>query len=184
MALADFVIFPPRWMVAEDTFRPPWFHRNTMSEFMGMIWGSYDAKGAGFVPGGASLHACMSPHGPDAETFFKATTAELKPHHFNGGLAFMFETTLFLKVTQWALHAPHRDVAYQKCWQDLPHRFTGNIVAPSLAEQPRAAGSAAAGSAASAGAGDASGQVSGGGVDDASIDTAAGEPASKKRHTH
>ena len=78
-ANVDFVIFPPRWLVAEHTFRPPWYHRNIMSEFMGLIRGSYDAKEEGFVPGGMSLHNMMLPHGPDADGFEKATTAELKP---------------------------------------------------------------------------------------------------------
>jgi hypothetical protein len=70
----DFVIFPPRWLVAQDTFRPPWFHRNVASEFMGLIHGVYDAKAEGFAPGGASLHNCMTGHGPDAATFEKAST--------------------------------------------------------------------------------------------------------------
>ncbi|MBN0609839.1 homogentisate 1,2-dioxygenase, partial [Pseudomonas aeruginosa] len=80
LANIDFVIFPPRWMVAENTFRPPWFHRNLMNEFMGLIQGAYDAKAGGFVPGGASLHSCMSAHGPDAESCDKAIAADLKPH--------------------------------------------------------------------------------------------------------
>lgn len=117
-AIADFVIFPPRWMVAEHTFRPPWFHRNCMAEFMGMIWGKYDAK-VGFQPGGASLHSIMSPHGPDAATVEKATTAELGPEKFSAGLAFMFEASLFLRVSEEAMSAPYRDVDYQKCWQGL-----------------------------------------------------------------
>ena len=70
----DFAIFPPRWLVAEHTFRPPWFHRNLMNEFMGLIFGKYDAKAEGFLPGGASLHNCMSGHGPDAETYERAST--------------------------------------------------------------------------------------------------------------
>ncbi len=98
-----------------------------MTEYMGMIWGRYDAKAGGFQPGGASLHSCMTPHGPDAETFIKASAAELKPEHFTGGLAFMFETTLQCRLTQWALHAPHRDVEYQKCWQQLPRLFDSKL---------------------------------------------------------
>lgn len=121
-ALADFVIFPPRWMVMDKSFRPPYYHRNTMTEFMGMIWGKYDAK-VGFVPGGASLHSAMTPHGPDADTFLKASTATLVPEYFSAGLAFMFETCLTLKLTPWALHAAHRDLDYQKCWQQLPRVF-------------------------------------------------------------
>ena len=82
-ANCDFAIFPPRWMVAEHTFRPPWFHRNMMNEFMGLVFGAYDAKAEGFVPGGASLHNCMAGHGPDAETFERATSAELKPQYLD-----------------------------------------------------------------------------------------------------
>lgn len=122
VALADFVIFPPRWMVMEKSFRPPYFHRNCMTEFMGMIWGKYDAK-VGFQPGGASLHSIMTPHGPDAETFIKASEAELGPEKFEAGLAFMFESTLFLRLTPQALEAPYRDVNYQECWQRLPRVF-------------------------------------------------------------
>jgi homogentisate 1,2-dioxygenase len=88
----DFVIFPERWMVAENTFRPPWYHMNVMSEFMGLIYGQYDAKPQGFVPGGFSLHNCMLPHGPDAEAFEKASNVELQPHKLEGTMAFMFET--------------------------------------------------------------------------------------------
>lgn len=123
VALCDFVIFPPRWMVMDKSFRPPYYHRNVMTEFMGMVWGKYDAK-VGFQPGGASLHSCMSAHGPDADTFIKASTAELKPEYFGGGLAFMFETCLMLKLTPWAMAAPHRDVEYAKCWQQLPRVFS------------------------------------------------------------
>jgi homogentisate 1,2-dioxygenase len=122
VALCDFVIFPPRWMVMDRSFRPPYYHRNLMSEFMGMVWGKYDAK-VGFQPGGASLHSCMTPHGPDADTFVKASTKELVPEYFGSGLAFMFESTLMFKLTDWALHAAHRDVEYQKCWQTLPRVF-------------------------------------------------------------
>ena len=96
----DFAIFPPRWLVAEHTFRPPWFHRNLMNEFMGLIFGKYDAKAEGFLPGGASLHNCMSGHGPDAETYERASTAELKPQYLDDTLAFMFETQLVLRPTR------------------------------------------------------------------------------------
>jgi homogentisate 1,2-dioxygenase len=122
VALADFVIFPPRWMVQERTFRPPYYHRNTMTEFMGMVWGKYDAK-VGFQPGGASLHSCMTPHGPDTDTFVHASNAALAPVNFQAGMAFMFETSLMLRLTPHALAAPHRDVGYQKCWQTLPRVF-------------------------------------------------------------
>ncbi|ANB15138.1 homogentisate 1,2-dioxygenase [Sugiyamaella lignohabitans] len=104
-AIADFVIFPPRWLVQEHTFRPPWFHRNTMAEFMGLICGNYDAKeGGGFVPGGASLHNVMSSHGPDAATYEKASKADLKPQKVGtGSIAFMFETSLMLGLTTYGL---------------------------------------------------------------------------------
>ncbi|KZF22242.1 Homogentisate 1,2-dioxygenase [Xylona heveae TC161] len=104
-AVADFVIFPPRWLVQEDTFRPPWYHRNTMSEFMGLIHGQYDAKMAGgFQPAGASLHNVMSAHGPDAATFEKASTVELTPARVGeGSMAFMFESCLMVGVTDWGL---------------------------------------------------------------------------------
>ncbi|WYZ45957.1 hypothetical protein EsH8_IX_000182 [Colletotrichum jinshuiense] len=104
-AVADFVIFPPRWLVQEDTFRPPWYHRNTMSEFMGLICGDYDAKtGGGFRPAGASLHNVMSAHGPDANTFERASNADLKPQKIGeGSMAFMFESALMIGVTDWGL---------------------------------------------------------------------------------
>ena len=115
-AAADFVIFPPRSVVAERTFRPPYFHRNCMSEFMGMVRGSYDAK-KGFVAGGSSLHPCMSAHGPDVATFGAAAVGELVPVKFDAGLAFMFETSVMLKPTQAAMSARWRDREYKKCWE-------------------------------------------------------------------
>jgi homogentisate 1,2-dioxygenase len=106
-AVADFVIFPPRWLVGEDTFRPPWYHRNTMSEFMGLICGGYDAKkggSGGFMPGGASLHNVMSGHGPDADSYESARNAELRPAKVGeGSCAFMFESCLMVGVTEWGL---------------------------------------------------------------------------------
>jgi homogentisate 1,2-dioxygenase len=122
-ANVDFVIFPPRWMVAEHTFRPPWFHRNMMNEFMGLILGQYDAKAEGFVPGGASLHNCMSGHGPDAETFARASKAELKPHYIDGTLAFMFETRLPVRPTRFALEEKILQHEYYECWQGLKKNF-------------------------------------------------------------
>ena len=124
VAVADFVIFPKRWMVAENTFRPPYYHRNCMSEYMGMIHGTYDAKAEGFVPGGSSLHSIMSPHGPDATTYEKASKAELKPHYMDGGLAFMFESCYMLKVSPQALNGEHRQKDYQECWQGIKKNFT------------------------------------------------------------
>lgn len=123
MANIDFVIFPPRWMVAENTFRPPYFHRNLMSEFMGLIHGEYDAKAEGFVPGGASLHNCMSPHGPDAETFAKASTAKLTPQYQGNTLAFMFESRYVFHPTEAALSAPGRQREYVNVWSTLTSHF-------------------------------------------------------------
>jgi homogentisate 1,2-dioxygenase len=119
----DFVIFPPRWMVAEHTFRPPYFHRNVMSEFMGLIKGKYDAKAEGFVPGGASLHNCLSGHGPDGDTFEAASNAELKPQYLGDTLAFMFETRFVWRPTAFALETPQRQKGYQDCWQTLKKHF-------------------------------------------------------------
>jgi homogentisate 1,2-dioxygenase len=124
-ANCDFVIFPPRWMVAENTFRPPWFHRNVMSEFMGLVHGVYDAKAEGFVPGGASLHNCMSGHGPDAATFEKAVAADLKPHKIDDTLAFMFESRLVMRPTRFALETPTLQGDYDSRWQGLPKLFRG-----------------------------------------------------------
>ncbi len=121
----DFVIFPPRWLVGEDTFRPPYFHRNVMSEFMGLIKGVYDAKAEGFAPGGASLHNCMSGHGPDADTFEKASAAELKPQFVGDTLAFMFESRLVWRPTAFALESPLRQKDYLACWQGLKKHFRG-----------------------------------------------------------
>ena len=116
VANCDFVIFPPRWMVAEHTFRPPWFHRNVMSEFMGLVTGAYDAKAGGFAPGGASLHNCMSGHGPDQASYDGAIKAELKPHKIVDTLAFMFETRMPIRVTQWALSTPTMQLDYDDVW--------------------------------------------------------------------
>jgi homogentisate 1,2-dioxygenase len=119
----DFAIFPPRWMVAEHTFRPPWFHRNLMNEFMGLIFGVYDAKAEGFLPGGASLHNCMSGHGPDAETWERATSADLKPQYIADTLAFMFETQLALRPTRYAMESKILQHEYFECWQGLKKHF-------------------------------------------------------------
>jgi homogentisate 1,2-dioxygenase len=124
-ANCDFVIFPPRWMVAEDTFRPPWYHRNLMSEFMGLVHGQYDAKPEGFKPGGASLHNCMVPHGPDTEAFEKASTAPLAPHKLDNTLAFMFESRYRFVPTQYAMTSGTLDTAYAHCWQGLKDQFRG-----------------------------------------------------------
>jgi homogentisate 1,2-dioxygenase len=122
-ANVDFVLFPPRWLVAEHTFRPPWFHRNVMNEFMGLIRGEYDAKAEGFLPGGASLHNCMSGHGPDAETFERAGNAELKPERLDNTLAFMFETQLVVRPTKFAMETKILQHEYFECWQGLKKHF-------------------------------------------------------------
>ena len=122
-ANVDLVIFPPRWMVAEHTFRPPYFHRNCMSEFMGLIFGTYDAKEEGFVPGGASLHNCMSAHGPDASTFERASSAELKPQYADNTLAFMFESSLTFTPTEFAVSTELLQPEYSECWQPLRSHF-------------------------------------------------------------
>jgi homogentisate 1,2-dioxygenase len=121
----DFVIFPERWMVAEHSFRPPWYHVNLMSEFMGLIEGVYDAKPGGFVPGGMSLHNAMLPHGPDAEAFAKAATEDLKPVKQSGTLAFMFETRFPQHVTEFAAELETLDADYQDCWRGLEKHFNG-----------------------------------------------------------
>jgi homogentisate 1,2-dioxygenase len=120
----DFVIFPPRWLVGEDTFRPPWFHRNVASEFMGLVHGAYDAKAEGFVPGGASLHNCMSGHGPDAASFEKASAADTsKPSKVADTMAFMFETRTVLCPTAQALALPQRQTGYHDCWAGIRKHF-------------------------------------------------------------
>jgi homogentisate 1,2-dioxygenase len=120
----DFVIFSDRWLVAENTFRPPWYHMNVMSEFMGLVYGVYDAKtGGGFVPGGASLHNTMLPHGPDVNAFEGASNAELKPHKLEGTLAFMFETRFAQKVTPFAAETPSLQTSYGDYGQGLKRNF-------------------------------------------------------------
>ena len=119
----DFVIFPERWMVAENTFRPPWYHRNIMSEFMGLIYGVYDAKPEGFTPGGFSLHNMMLPHGPDAQAYDHAATVELKPVKLTGTMAFMFETRFPQRVTGYAAGLPQLQTDYAACWDGLAKRF-------------------------------------------------------------
>ena len=118
-ANCDFVIFPPRWMVAEHSFRPPWFHRNVMSEFMGLIEGAYDAKEGGFAPGGASLHNQMAGHGPDRASYEKAVAADLKPHKIEGTMAFMFESRWVIRPTRWAAESPLCQLDYDDCWADF-----------------------------------------------------------------
>ena len=122
-ANCDFVIFPPRWLVMEDTFRPPWYHRNLMSEFMGLVYGEYDAKPGGFKPGGASLHNAMVPHGPDEEAFEKASNVELTPQKLDNTLAFMFESRYRFIPSAFALSKAPLDHDYADCWAGLKDQF-------------------------------------------------------------
>jgi homogentisate 1,2-dioxygenase len=123
VANCDFVIFPPRWLVAEDTFRPPWYHRNVMAEFMGLVHGQYDAKPEGFKPGGMSLHNTMVPHGPDTEAFDKASHASLAPHKLDNTLAFMFESRWRMRPTAFAMNGGALDSRYAQCWAGLADHF-------------------------------------------------------------
>jgi len=124
-ANCDFVVFPPRWQVAEHTFRPPFFHRNVMSEFMGLVSGAYDAKAEGFVPGGMSLHNALSAHGPDRASFDKAVAADLQPQKIADTLAFMFETRLVVRPTKFALETPALQKDYDMCWAGFEKMFKG-----------------------------------------------------------
>jgi len=123
VANCDFVIFPPRWMVAEHTFRPPWFHRNVMSELMGLVHGVYDAKAEGFLPGGISIHNCLQGHGPDVATFAKASAADLKPHRIEDTLAFMWESKFVFRPTKFALGAPQLQKNYDAIWGGFKKHF-------------------------------------------------------------
>jgi homogentisate 1,2-dioxygenase len=116
VANCDFVIFPPRWVVAEHSFRPPWFHRNVMSELMGLVHGVYDAKAEGFLPGGVSIHNCMSAHGPDLASYEKAVQKELKPEKIDKTLAFMWESRYVFRPTKAALAARELQKDYDKVW--------------------------------------------------------------------
>ncbi len=123
LANMDFVIFPPRWMVAENTFRPPYYHRNIMSEFMGLIYGQYDAKEKGFLPGGGSLHNSFAGHGPDTQAFQEASDKKLQPEKYETSLAFMFESSRPFQVTEYAHQGPLRQHDYNACWQGLKSKF-------------------------------------------------------------
>jgi homogentisate 1,2-dioxygenase len=124
-ANVDFVVFPPRWQVAEHSFRPPWFHRNVMSEFVMLLKGTYDAKAAGFAPGAASLHNCMAGHGPDVASWEKASAATLAPQYLGDTLACMFETRLVIRPTHFALDSPALQRDYDSSWQGFPKGFRG-----------------------------------------------------------
>ncbi len=123
VANCDFVIFPDRWLVAENTFRPPWYHRNVMSEYMGLCYGQYDAKEEGFVAGGGSLHNCMSAHGPDLDAFEKASNADLKPQKLSGTMAFMFESRYIIRPTRFAMETSELQHEYFEVWQKLEKNF-------------------------------------------------------------
>jgi homogentisate 1,2-dioxygenase len=123
VANCDFAIFPDRWLVAENTFRPPWYHRNIMSEYMGLCYGQYDAKEEGFVPGGGSLHNQMSAHGPDLDAFEKASNAELKPQKLEGTMAFMFESRYIIRPTRFAMETSELQHEYFEVWQKLKKNF-------------------------------------------------------------
>jgi len=124
-ANVDFVIFPERWLVAEHSFRPPWYHMNIMSEFMGLIYGVYEARPKGFIPGGMSLHNCMLPHGPDQRAYEQATQAELQPVKISKSLAFMFETRFPQHLTRYAAELATLEADYADCWTGLKKQFTG-----------------------------------------------------------
>jgi homogentisate 1,2-dioxygenase len=123
VANCDFVIFPPRWQVAEHTFRPPWFHRNVMSELMGLVHGAYESKAEGFLPGGVSIHNCLQPHGPDLPTYDKGSNAELKPHRIENSLAFMWESRYVFRPTKFALGAPQLQKNYDAVWDGFKKNF-------------------------------------------------------------
>ena len=123
VANCDFVIFPPRWMVAEHSFRPPWFHRNVMSELMGLVRGVYDGKQEGFLPGGISIHNCLQAHGPDLATFNKASAADLAPHKIENTLAFMWESKYVFRPTRFALDAPQLQSGYEAVWDGFRKHF-------------------------------------------------------------
>lgn len=118
VAAVDFVIFPPRWIVQERSFRPPYYHKNCMSEFMGLILGEYEAKKEGFRKGGASLHSCMTAHGPDTATYKGASSAPLKPVYMDGTMAFMFESSYLFKLSEYAM-ASKINNDYYKCWEEI-----------------------------------------------------------------
>ncbi len=125
VANCDFVIFPDRWLVGEDTFRPPWYHRNYMSEYMGLVYGQYDAKETGFVPGSGSLHNQMSAHGPDLEAFEKASNAALAPQKLDGTMAFMLESRYIIRPTKFAMECAQLQDNYSDVWQGLEKKFRG-----------------------------------------------------------
>lgn len=125
VANCDFVIFPDRWLVMEDTFRPPWYHRNVMSEYMGLVYGRYDAKEEGFVPGGGSLHNQMAAHGPDADAFENASGGDMSPQKLSDTMAFMFESRYVIRPTRLSMESPSLQRGYFECWQGLKKNFKG-----------------------------------------------------------
>ncbi len=125
IANIDFVCIASRWMVAEHTFRPPWFHRNVMTECMGLIQGTYDAKQGGFEPGGLSLHGMMAAHGPDKASSERAMREDLVPRKVDGSMAVMFETRHILRPTVHALSIPQLQPNYDDVWNGLGKTFSG-----------------------------------------------------------
>lgn len=123
VAVCDFVLFKERWMVAENTFRPPYYHRNVMSEFMGNIYGVYDAKGKDFAQGYSSLHSPMTPHGPDKISYEKGINEDEKPVKYPDTMSFMFESYFMLKVSQQGIYDIEKDENYNKCWEELENNF-------------------------------------------------------------
>lgn len=136
LANCDFVVFPPRYVAAEGTFRPPWFHRNVMSEYMGLLTGSYDAKPDSFLPGASSVHNRFTPHGPDGSAVQRGTDADTtKPERYNNTLAFMWETRLVWHPSEYALQTLN-DTEYPQCWGTVQKRFDPNNAPP--VEEPYA----------------------------------------------
>jgi homogentisate 1,2-dioxygenase len=127
VAVVDFVIFPKRWQVQWDSFRIPYYHRNCMTEYMGNIYGTYEAKPDAFPPGAGSLHSCMAGHGPDSDAFERATNASEDPHLLSEGISFMFESTYIMRLTKHAMSPELLDNDYHKCWLNLKSHFNNTI---------------------------------------------------------
>lgn len=107
-SVVDFAIIPPRWNMMEDTYWPPYYHRNTMSEFSGPI--VYDQahewhKEHSFKPYGAQLNGTMTAHGPSKEVHQAARESDLKPKKvgMEGLTIFLLETECPMRVQNWAV---------------------------------------------------------------------------------
>ncbi len=122
-ANVEFALIPDRWSVAMNTFRPPPFHRNVASEFVGLVRGTYVGKAEGFTPGCSSLHNCMSGHGPDTEAFEHGSTASEEPQYLADTLTIVFETQLVIKPTKFALETELLERDYYRHWQGLKKNF-------------------------------------------------------------